>query len=190
VITLIGFALRVIMQALTPYHHLQRIYVALSEISHFAGLPREDIKPSHFAHFKRTAHRALSHCLSPYPSTSRTLSYHGYNTQKISCRRYVLPSTKHLPFRTSLILEIGSAADTRSSTNAWSGEIAAQYRNESTPVGSYDSSNPITLESPKTGREERKIEAGRKRGSNALNKFDHMFNDPPRATKPSKAKTT
>jgi hypothetical protein len=93
-----------------------------------------------------------------------------------------LPPTKHLPFRTSLILEIGPAADTRSSTNAWDNEVAAQYRNESTPAGSYDRS-PISLESPKTDREERKIEAGRKRGSKALNKFDHMFNNPPKAAK-------
>jgi len=36
-----------IMQSAYTRHHLQRIYVALSEISHFAGLPRGgDIRPS------------------------------------------------------------------------------------------------------------------------------------------------
>jgi hypothetical protein len=105
-------------------------------------------------------------------------------------QKVCLSATKHLPFRTSLILELGSAAVTRSSTNAWGDEIAAQYRNESTPAGSYDRSSPISLESPKTGREERKIEAGRKRGSNALNEFDHMFNNSRRAPQQPKAKTT
>jgi hypothetical protein len=106
----------------------------------------------------------LSHCLSHRPSTSRKC------LQKV-CQA----SGNPIEFRTSLILRTGTAADTWLSTNAWADDIVGEHRNEGS-IASNDRSSPISLTSAKTGKEMRKIAAGKKRGTAALGTFEEMFN--------------
>lgn len=91
-------------------------------------------------------------------------------------------------FCNSTLVTTRASQDTWTSTNTWNNDIAAQYHNESAPAHSVSSS--ISLESPKTNGERRKIVAGRVRATTVLEEFDISFNSTSKAPKPSKKSET
>jgi hypothetical protein len=106
-------------------------------------------------------------------SLLRTLHYACATHQ--TSRRHVLPQAFISHYRTSHFanFKTGDAADTRFSTNAFGNNIAAEHINEGDPTSNGHS--PISLTSVKNSKEKRKVAAGKKRGTAAVDAFDVMF---------------